>query len=627
VKDIKPVSAARVKATFDIAADAPFGRRYVRVVGGSNGITGARYFFVGSLPEIVEKEGNNTPLTAQDVAMPVVINARIDKALDVDCFLFAAKKGERLVIALCAHGMDSTQRIGAFNLGYLDAGLELLDDSGKVLAAADDTLGLDPVLEHTFKDDGKFTVRVQSLGFKGSATSVYRLTIGDVPYPTHVFPPGGQRGKEITLEVGGLNMKPGTHKLTPAADGSYPLHFLPPLKAPTDGRDLPLLRTGLPTRTEAEPNSEPAQATPIPWPSAIHGRFDKPGDEDWHRLTLKKGQGVVLEVIAQRLLGSPVDTHLEICDASGKKLAENDDGLPFINQCAHDFASADSWLAFTAPADGDYLVRIRDQSGAGGPRAVYQLVISELRPDFHLYQWPDAVPVWGPGTSATFVVECYHWGGLKGDLHLRIEDLPPGWTGSTVNWSGSSFAHYPVPNGMKAILTITAPADAKIGTVVPFRVIGKLVQDGKTIEKEAQYQTLYGNAHNDRMFLRSSPKAYAAVAGYMDAWPATEIKELTAAPGEAIKIPVKIQRKPGGKRGDIGVVVNCPTVAAGCALGPPQPVKADQDEHVLVLTLSPATRPGTIGVVVARSWSSDLRAGRPGPCTPLILLHVVGKKK
>src|SRR5688500_11991072 len=56
VSDVKVVNVAEVRATFKIAADAPPGRRMVRVLGGANGLTCFRYFDVGRLPEVVEKE-------------------------------------------------------------------------------------------------------------------------------------------------------------------------------------------------------------------------------------------------------------------------------------------------------------------------------------------------------------------------------------------------------------------------------------------------------------------------------------------------------------------------------------------------------------------------------------------
>jgi hypothetical protein len=88
-----------------------------------------------------------------------------------------------------------------------------------------------------------------------------------------------------------------------------------------------------------------------------------------------------------------------------------------------------------------------------------------------------------------------------------------------------------------------------------------------------------------------------------------------------------MERRPNDKRGIIGVVVNGPTVAANCGLGPPITLKADQDMLMMPVTIGADMLVGTRGIVVSRSWSSDVRGGRPGPCTPLILLHVKAKGK
>lgn len=628
VSNVKATTGSLVQATFTIAPDAAPGRRWVRVLGGTNGLTNFRYFFVGNMNEANEKEPNDKPATAHLVATPVVVNGRIDKDLDVDCYRFQAKAGQRVVIAVLAHGMDSVHR-ASFILGYVDTSLELLDEQGKVLAAADDTLGLDPAITHTFKADGQYVVRIQSLSYKGSLSSVYRLTIGDVPYPAAVFPAGGQRGKEFAAHVVGMNItKPMRRTLKTPLEGSFPLFFLPHADGPTPGFDLPLASGEHPEIVETEPNDDAKTAMTISHPLVVNGRIGRKNDEDWYRINLKKGKPVVFEATAQRHLRSPIDTMLELYDAAGKKIAENDDGVLFAhpNQCAGDFSSADSRLPFTPPADGDYLVRLRDLSGAFGESAVYRLAIQDQAPPFMLYQWPDAVPIWGPGTTSSFIIELYHWG-LQSELDLRVEGLPAGWVGSSVKISPSTFGIYVAPLGNRHLLTITAPADAVPGTAVPFRVVGRTVQDGKMVEREAQYLTLYGNSHNDRMFLRNSPSARAVVAGYMDAWPTTSVKELTVSHGETVHIPVQIQRKAGDKRGNLGIVVNGPTVAAGCGLGPPVTVAAEADSLMMPLTISPEMPAGTRGIVVARSWSSDIRAGRPGPCTPLILLHVLPKKK
>ena len=45
---------------------------------------------------------------------------------------------------------------------------------------------------------------------------------------------------------------------------------------------------------------------------------------------------------------------------------------------------ADSRVAFTAPADGDYLVRVSDVRGMGGDDYKYQLTVRPSRPDFEV---------------------------------------------------------------------------------------------------------------------------------------------------------------------------------------------------------------------------------------------------
>lgn len=630
---VKAASPGLVKATLKIAADAAPGRRWLRVLGGANGLTNGRPFFVGTLSEIVEKEDNNTPATAQEVDTPVVVNGRIEKALDVDCFKLRVKAGQRLIAALLGHGMDSTVRI-SFNQGFLDTSLELLDEAGKVIAAADDTLGLDPVLEVPIQRDGVYTLRVQSLAYKGSAGSVYRLTLGDVPYATHVFPPSTRLAAKGAALWGGFNVpsaaksdlrieadKPGRN-ITPAF-----VLAAPPFQ-PTDGRDFPLAGGGPADAVEIEPNNLAGQATPLSIPGVVYGRFAK-NDEDWFRISLKKGEGVTLEVTAQRHWRAPVDAIVEIfdgADGAGKKLAENDDGLLFArpNHCAHEFSSADSWLHFTAPADGAYHVRLRDQNNTGAAEAIYRLAAAPLRPELKLYHWPDAVPIWGPGSTAAFVVEALHWGGLNADLEVRVEGLPAGWTGSAAKLSWATFAPYVPPNATKALLTITAPKDAAPGALAEFRVVGKCVTKERTIDVAAEPLALYGNSHNDGMLLRTSPVARAVVAAPMDCWLETSVKEVTGKSGETVQIPVRVHRKPGAKA-ELGLVVNGPTVAAGVGLAPPRTIPADQENVMLLLALHPEWPPGTRGIVVARSWSSDIRAGRPGPCTPIIQLTVLPK--
>lgn len=621
VSDVKAVDAKLVQATLTIAPDAPLGRRLVRVVGSlAGGLSNFRQFLVGPLPEVVEQEPNNTPEAPQDVTTPAVINGRINPTLDIDCYRFQATAGQQIVAAVLAHRMDAFLDVRG---GFLDTSLELVDSAGAIVAASDDALGRDPLISVTVPADGRYMVRVSTLGYKGSDHAVYRLTLGEVPYPTAVFPVDGRRGSQVEVELSGPNVPQGTKRtVTIGGEGNYPIQWL---VDPQSGADLPLMRSDLPGILESEPNDKADQATPLGLPAMVNGRFLAAGDEDWYRLRLAKGQGVLLKTVAQRLLGSPVDTVLEVYNAEGKQLAANDDGAYFANECTHDFNATDSWLELKAKADGEYLVRVRDQSGSSGPGACYLLSAEPLVPDFALYQWPDGVPVWGPGTTAAFVVQLMHWGGLEGELEARIEGLPEGWQGSVLHISQARYGPYKPPYGYKMLMTITAPPDAERGTAYPFRVIGRVEHDGHAIEHEAHYLTLYGNSHNDRMHLRDSPKARVALAGPQDSWLETDVMQIDLRVGEMVEIPVRIHRREGSKA-TIGLVANGPTVSAGCGWGSPITLGAEASEFRLPLKVGEQP-PGHYSIVVARSWASDLRNGRPGPCTPLIQLNLLPAEK
>lgn len=619
VEEFKCENAGLVKARLKVADDAVAGRRFIRVHGGSSGLTNFRYFFVGALPELLESEQNNTPETAQHAELPVIINGRFSPALDVDCYRFEAKQGQSLVAAVQAYGIDSFVNI---RQGYLDTSLELLDASGAVVAAADDTLGPDPLLQLTIPANGSYSVRLQSVGFKGSDHAAYRLTLGAVPYPVAAFPPGAQRGHTIDVELSGPNIPTGTRQPVADTTDGFLLQHVSLADPAASTQELPFVRGEYPEIVEQEPNNSRETATPLNVSSTANGRFLAAGDEDWYRLTLQQGESVILQTMAQRYLHSPVDTQIEFFDSSGRRISLNDDGRPFHNgvQCAHDFRSTDSWMVAQAPAAGDFFIRVRNRSGSVGPRAVYRLTVEPLKPDLTMYQWPDAVPVWGPGTSATFIVELIKWGGIESDISVAVEGLPAGWTGSVANWPVGYMWAYNENHAIKLLLTVTAPSDARIGDMAAFRVVARFEHKGEKFEREAQYGTLYGNGFNDRMLVRASPMARAVVARPLDCWLETSVTELTTTRNSTVNIPVKIHRTEGSS-GTLGLVVNGPTVAAGCGWNAPVTLPADATEFSVPFAVG-NLEPGTHSIVVARSWSSDIRSGRPGPCTRMIRLNV-----
>lgn len=129
---------------------------------------------------------------------------------------------------------------------------------------------------------------------------------------------------------------------------------------------LNIMVGAVPQIPEVEPNNSIAQAQAIPLPSVIAGVINTATEIDHFRIKARKGDQLVLEVVAQRE-GSPLDSTLAILDATGKELARNEDARGF-----------DSLLEFTAPDDGDYIVQLRDFEYRGGGNFKYKLFAGVL---------------------------------------------------------------------------------------------------------------------------------------------------------------------------------------------------------------------------------------------------------
>ena len=125
---------------------------------------------------------------------------------------------------------------------------------------------------------------------------------------------------------------------------------------------------------DAEPNDSVDSAQLVSTPVIINGRIDRPGDRDVFRFEGRAGQQIVAEVMARRI-DSPLDSVLRLSDATGQRLAINDDhedkGYGLMTHYA------DSYLTATLPADGTYFLTIDDVQRQGGSEYGYRLRISE----------------------------------------------------------------------------------------------------------------------------------------------------------------------------------------------------------------------------------------------------------
>lgn len=284
--------------------DAARGLRQLRLVTPS-GVTRPLLISVDNLPPTLEKEPNNSPAEAQSVTLPAVISGKIQADLDVDCYAFDAKKGQRLIFDL------RSARDGS----KLDASLFVLDAAGHHVAHDEDTNGLDPLIDFTVPADGRYTLRVQDLQYKGGpgADFAYHIRAGEIPKADDAFTP-------------------------PPAD--------------------------LPQVTE---DAGRAASVPLSLPILINGRISRPGESDTFTFKPTTAGPVVLEIAAARY-ASRLDPLLTLTDDKGNVLQRNDDA-----------AGPDPRITFTAEKDKTYKAVVRDLTDHGGDAYGYRLSIAPPR--------------------------------------------------------------------------------------------------------------------------------------------------------------------------------------------------------------------------------------------------------
>jgi hypothetical protein len=133
---------------------------------GSNGLYGWPVALaVTDLDEIVEQEPNNDPAHANRIPIPCGVTGRFQEKGDIDHYVFAAKKGQRLVIDAQTQELYSPTEV------YMT----IKDAKGGQLAAMNPMAA--PHLDFTAPADGDFTLTVEHLYYWGGPAESYHLTV------------------------------------------------------------------------------------------------------------------------------------------------------------------------------------------------------------------------------------------------------------------------------------------------------------------------------------------------------------------------------------------------------------------------------------------------------------------
>jgi hypothetical protein len=523
-KGTTPPLVRSVKLKVTLAADAALGIREFRLAS-RLGISSIGQILVVDDPVISETGINNTRDKANPVAVPSVVCGRIEVAEDVDFFKFRAEAGQTLTFTVfCARIQDKIHDLQK----HADPMLTLYDSDGRELAAGDDYFFADPLLTYTFSKSGEYFLQLRDSRYDGDPRWVYALQITDRPYLAHVEPMAGNPDQEIEVEaVGSARLRQPRIKLrVPAQPG------LQQVQLDVGGiqtNPVAFIVSSLPQVREQEPNDTPEKAQPISLPCGLNGKIGVRRDLDHFTFKGVKGQAIRFEVKARRfgtMLCATLDAVLEVLNTQGQVLAGNDDTF-----------GKDSLLVFTPPADGNYLLRIRDLNSKGGDGWVYFIECDFARPDFTLRCDPDKAMI-GPGSSTAWYVQVVRSNGFDGPVKIEVQGLPPG-----VSVNPLTIA----PNMTQGLLVLTAAGDARqdavnvevIGTATVKQANGK---EETLTRKAAASQEIYLPGGGRGLFdVNLHTVAVTDVSDIIkvDVKPET----ITLKPGQEVKIEVSIQRR------------------------------------------------------------------------------------
>jgi len=483
---------------------------------------------------------SKTLKTAQSVPIPSAVCGSIEDFEDVDLYRIHGRAGQELVFQI--HAQRVTRAIHCMAIQYpkihlMDSYLTLRDREGRVVAENDNFVGGDAMLRCRLPSTGDYILEVRDSRYAGDPRYVYCVEISEGPVTLAAFPLSVQRGHEQQVELietravnigpkparevrrvswkAAADAEPGWRRVRVGAGRGQPGFVVPQLVSPhpqvvADGK-----------------NNSLDKAMPLKLPVGVNGRFQKTGQTHFYRFTATRQSVVTIDVQSQRR-ELAVDGVVMVMDAGGKILATADDAA----------FSKDATLRFQAPADGEYVIGVRDLNRRAGDRFIYHMSVERGGPDFEVHG-EYYYGMLAAGGHAVWFVRLNRLNGFDGPVELLVDRLPRGVTCRKVV----------IPSGFNhCALVFSAEAKAPVNaSLVRVRGRGKLARAAGPLEviREARVLGELRRAGASRFVRMPIKSQLLGVTQPLDLHAVTATPaELKLKRGGKVTLTVRIKRSP-----------------------------------------------------------------------------------
>lgn len=618
------------KCKLVIAADCPPGEYPFRVRTHGE-VTSISTFHVTPFKIIDENEKEKYSNDTIETALSVTENSTIRGIIrtytkdDVDVYKVSVKKDQRLSLEI-----DSVRLADShYGDGEYDLALRILDQTGREIDGNDDnSLHLqDPLISIKAPYDGDVYIEIKQSVYKPNQRE-YALHIGGHKRPLAAYPAGGQSGSNEKISFLGDPL------------GNYEESVSIPQKS----GDFKYFSGGpshMRLRSSSYPNvleDSNADVTNVPKiPAALNGIIEKSGDVDSFKISVKKGEKLKLKVFASSI-GSPIDPSLTIRRVSDGKvvLKEEDSVLERHDIYGTSFRGGgglkevlDPSVVWTADADGDFLVELRDTADGAGPYSVYRIEVSPVQNEVHTYlkstafDWMECVRTSGlaisPGARWTINLSLTQGFGstYKGEMQIVAHGLPEG-----VKIISPKFQ---APKGrMRWPVQFIADENVKPGSAI-IHLEAKAVDPDHKVLSTSQQNIPFIN-HSGGNALRTV-RLDSYILAITDPAPfSIEVEAPSSAlvRGGELAIPVKIIRQ---KDFDGPVEFRCDWIPHGVGVPPAIIIPSNESDAILNISAEAYAKLGEVPFVVTGSTSREdvngyLGTGRTRVSSKLVSLTI-----